>query len=255
MQHVFLIQSVHLHSVVAERSSALDSSSVRMWVRIPAWPVAALVSLSKTLSHNCFVLRMGRKAVHVGPVCCVMHVKEARTLTVKEKGLAPVFLDLRLKHPSRVDMTVRYKSSVLLLLLCIFLFWFGFQLEIKTQFCSETILVLHLSIGLCNYTYPCTCTCVHVHVYMYMYMYSATGFELLNNQPSCTVFQLMYILWCSKGIKCASRHAVALPVASCHCVVLSPVVSCHCVVPSPVVPSPVVSCHRQSWRLFFNWFR
>ena len=51
-------------SVVAERSSALDSSSgaVRMWVRIPAWPVAALVSLSKTLNHNCFVLRMGREA-------------------------------------------------------------------------------------------------------------------------------------------------------------------------------------------------
>ena len=50
---------------MAERSSALDSSSgvARMWVRIPAWPVAALVSLSKTLNHNCFVLRMGRKAV------------------------------------------------------------------------------------------------------------------------------------------------------------------------------------------------
>ena len=63
-------------SVVADRSSALDSSSgvARMWVRIPAWPVAALVSLSKTLNHNCFVLRMGRKAV--GPVCCVMHVKD-----------------------------------------------------------------------------------------------------------------------------------------------------------------------------------
>ena len=34
---------------------------------------------------------MGRKAV--GPVCCVMHVKEPRTLIVKEKGLAPVFLE------------------------------------------------------------------------------------------------------------------------------------------------------------------
>ena len=85
-------------SAVAERSSALDSRSgvVRMWVRILAWPVAArpvaaLVSLSKTLNHNCFVLRMGRKAV--GPVCCVMHVKEPRTLIVKEKGLAPVFLE------------------------------------------------------------------------------------------------------------------------------------------------------------------
>ena len=40
-------------SVVAERSSALDSSSgvARMWVRIPAWPVVALVSLSKTLNR------------------------------------------------------------------------------------------------------------------------------------------------------------------------------------------------------------
>ena len=67
---------------MAERSSALDSSSgvAKMWVRIPAWPVTALVSLSKTLNHNCFVLRMGRKAV--GPVFCVMHVKEPRTLSV-----------------------------------------------------------------------------------------------------------------------------------------------------------------------------
>ena len=69
-------------------------------VRIPAWPVTALVSLSKTLNHNCFVLRMGRKAV--GPVCCVIHVhvKEPRTLIVKEKGLAPVFLDSCLEHPA-----------------------------------------------------------------------------------------------------------------------------------------------------------
>ena len=62
--------------VVAERSSLPDSSSgvsSRMWVRIP---VVTLVSLSKTLNHNCFVLRMGRKAV--GSVCCVMHVKEPR---------------------------------------------------------------------------------------------------------------------------------------------------------------------------------
>ena len=68
---------------VVERFSALDSTSgvVRMRVRILAWPIAALVSLSKTLNHNCFVLRMGRKAV--GPVRCVMHVKETRTLIVK----------------------------------------------------------------------------------------------------------------------------------------------------------------------------
>ena len=83
--------------VVAERSSLPDSSSgvsSRMWVRIP---VVTLVSLSKTLNHNCFVLRMGRKAV--GPVCCVMHVKEPRTLIVKEKGLAPVFLEWQLNAP------------------------------------------------------------------------------------------------------------------------------------------------------------
>ena len=101
--------SVIVWSVMAEQSSALDSSSgvVRMWVQIPAWPVAAFVSLSKTLNHNCFVLRMGRKAV--GPVCCVMHVKEPRTLIVKEKGLAPVFLDSRLEHPAGW-ICARYKS-------------------------------------------------------------------------------------------------------------------------------------------------
>ena len=99
-----------LWSDVAEQSSALDSSS---GVRIPAWPVAALVCLSKTLNHNCFVLRMGREAV--GPVCCVMHVKEPRTLIVKEKGLAPVFLDSRLEHPAGW-ICAHYKSSLLLLL-------------------------------------------------------------------------------------------------------------------------------------------
>ena len=44
----------HDRSVVAERSSLPDSSSgvsSRMWVRIPA---VTLVSLSKTLNHNCF---------------------------------------------------------------------------------------------------------------------------------------------------------------------------------------------------------
>ena len=109
-----------LWSVVAERSSALDSSSgvVRMWVRIPTWPVATLVSLSKTLNHHCFVLRMGRKAV--GPVCYVMHVKELRTLIMKEKGLPPVFLDLRLEHPAGW-ICACYKSSVLLLLLLLWL--------------------------------------------------------------------------------------------------------------------------------------
>ncbi len=45
--------------------------SGQVWVRVP---VLTLVSLSKTLNHYCFVLWMGRKAV--GPICCVMHVKE-----------------------------------------------------------------------------------------------------------------------------------------------------------------------------------
>ena len=106
------LSSIYLPgSVVAERSSPLNSSSgvVRMWVWIPAWPVAALVSLSKTLNHNCFVLRMGCKAV--GHVCCVMHVKKTRTLFVKEKGLAPVFLDLRLEHPAGW-ICARYKTWV-----------------------------------------------------------------------------------------------------------------------------------------------
>ena len=101
---------------VAEWSSALGSSSgvVRMWVRTPAWPVMALVSLSKTLNHNCFVLRMGHK--DVGPVCCVIHVKEPRTLIMKGKRLAPVFLDSCLEHPAGW-ICPRYKYSVLLLLL------------------------------------------------------------------------------------------------------------------------------------------
>ena len=77
-------------------------------------PVAALVSLSKIINHNCLVLRMGRKAVC--PVGCVMHVKEPRTLIVKNKGLASVFLDSRLEHPAGW-ICARYKSSVLLLLL------------------------------------------------------------------------------------------------------------------------------------------
>ena len=94
------VYSMLLHvqwGVVAERSSLPGSSSgvsSRVWVRVP---VVTLVSLSKTLNHNCFVLRMGRKAV--GPVCCVMHVKEPRTLIVKEKGLALVFLEWQLNAP------------------------------------------------------------------------------------------------------------------------------------------------------------
>ena len=59
---------------------------------------------------------MGCEVVRVGPVCCVMHVKEPRTLIVKEKGLAPVFLDSRLEHRAG-GIYVHYKSVLLLLLL------------------------------------------------------------------------------------------------------------------------------------------
>ena len=106
-----------------------------MWVQISAWPVAMLVSLSKTLNHNCFVLWMGRKAV--GPVCCVLHVKEPRTLTciMKEKGLAPGFLDSHLEHPAGW-ICARYKSSVLLLLLNAHLD-FNSQMSISSAICIE----------------------------------------------------------------------------------------------------------------------
>ena len=42
---------------------------------------------------------MGRK--DVGPVNCVMRVKEPGTLIVKEKGLALVFLELQQNAPNR----------------------------------------------------------------------------------------------------------------------------------------------------------
>ena len=102
-----------LWSVEADRSTALDSSSgvVRMWVQIPAWPVTALVSLSKILNHNCFVLRMGRKAV--GPVCCVMHVKEPRTLIVKRERACPGVSGFAPWATSRVDMCALQILSII----------------------------------------------------------------------------------------------------------------------------------------------
>ena len=54
-----------------------------------SWPGRSrrLCHWARHFNHNCFVLRMGRKAV--GPVYCVMHVKEPRTLIVKEEGVLP----------------------------------------------------------------------------------------------------------------------------------------------------------------------
>ena len=62
---------------------------------------------------------MGRKAV--GPVCCVMHVKEPRTLTVKEKGLSPVFLDSRLEHPAGCVRAI----DLIIIIIIIIMFMFG----------------------------------------------------------------------------------------------------------------------------------
>ena len=81
----------NLWGVVAEWlvhwTQALVFLISRVWVRVP---VVTLVSLSKTLNHYCFILRMGCKAV--GPVCCVMHVKEPSALIVKRRGSPRCFL-------------------------------------------------------------------------------------------------------------------------------------------------------------------
>ncbi len=70
---------------MAERIKTLDLALVflisRVWVRVP---VMTLASLSKTPNHFCCVLRMGCKAV--GPVCCVMYVKELSALIVKRRS-------------------------------------------------------------------------------------------------------------------------------------------------------------------------
>ena len=63
------------------RTQALVFLISRVWVRVP---VLTLVSLSKTLDHYCFVLLMGSKAV--GPVCCVLHVKEPNALSAKNSS-------------------------------------------------------------------------------------------------------------------------------------------------------------------------
>ena len=69
-------------SIASEcRDRAVSCIGIKFWCcqnvgSNPSLAGAALVSLSKTLNHNCFVLRMGRKAA--GLVCCVMHVKEPR---------------------------------------------------------------------------------------------------------------------------------------------------------------------------------
>ena len=50
------------------------------------------------------------------PFMVQMHVKETRTLIVKEKGLAPVFLDSRLEHPAGW-ICAQYKSPVFIIII------------------------------------------------------------------------------------------------------------------------------------------
>ena len=50
----------------------------RVWVRVP---IVTPVSLSKTLNHDAFNIRMGHKAL--GTVCCVLQVKEPSALIEK----------------------------------------------------------------------------------------------------------------------------------------------------------------------------
>ena len=52
-------------------------------------PVVTLVSLSKTLYVNSCVLQMGRKAV--GPVFCVLQLKETSVLMEKRRGSPQCF--------------------------------------------------------------------------------------------------------------------------------------------------------------------
>ena len=146
VQTVYIGENGVEWSVVAERSSALDPSSgvIRMWVRIPARLVMVLVSLGKTL--------MGRKAV--GSVCCVMHVKEPRTLIVKEKGLAPVFLDSRLEHPAGW-ICAQYKSPVVLLLKCVGTSYLLLYLALCTFQCRTCIHTLYfITSALCVWCRP-----------------------------------------------------------------------------------------------------
>ena len=62
-----------LWRVVGEGSSALDTSSGVSYMYHQGLSPGPM-SLSMELDHYCFVLWVGRKAV--GPMCCVMHVKE-----------------------------------------------------------------------------------------------------------------------------------------------------------------------------------
>ena len=71
--------------------------------------LAALVSLSKTLSHtcNCFVLQMGRKAV--GPVCCVNARKRTQDTYHKREGACPGVSGLAANAPKSMFRVYMYR--------------------------------------------------------------------------------------------------------------------------------------------------
>ena len=153
---------------MAEQSSALDSSSgvVRMWVRIPAWPVVALVSLSKTLNRNCFVLRVGRKAA--GPVCCVMHVKQnqlCKVVCFRKNSLFRRWKNMYLLH---------YCTYMYIQCTCMYTALCTVQCTMYMATCAvhDTCTYMYMYTAL-HVLYSVQCTWLHAqcserHVYMYM---------------------------------------------------------------------------------------
>ena len=77
----------------------------------------ACVLEQDTYNRNCFVLRMGHEAV--GPVCCVMHVKEPRTLIVKEKGACPIVSGFAPWASSSVDMCALQIFCIIVIIIII----------------------------------------------------------------------------------------------------------------------------------------
>ena len=109
----------------------------------------------------------------VGSVCCVMHVKEPRTIIVKEKWLALVILDSRLEYPAGW-ICACYKSSVLLLLLLQTLsIQNSLQVWIILQW--QTILLVHCI--------QCTCIqCTYICKQVIYQCYRKSPSSLLKQQ-------------------------------------------------------------------------
>ena len=119
--------------------------------------------------HSYFLHRMGCKAV--GPVCCVMHVKEPRTLIVKEKGLAPVLLDSHLEHPAE---WIHVQCMCALQIFCIIIF---------------IIISMH-------------CTCYHCKLFVFLFFLLC--FRALSTQQggyvrATNIYYYYYMRWCIKN--------------------------------------------------------